>query len=347
MKISVALAALLCAGLLGCSDAVPTGDPKTGLKPDMRGYFAKPGILVAENDKAHWIQSAVTGYQETTLTSKLPAKVIMQRLGGSCRFRPPNQGEHIGNVHVGGGAMHGPIYTWTQQDVMERAKILIANAQRPDDDRRKFRDDRRVLDAKGDSFRVVDVVVTETSKPVYLVLQNEFGKILWNLHLAEGAQLSHVVALGVNEIAIANLDPGVEVDMVTAATLKSCGVRPWRKMADHWRFVRNAKETPEVHEEAVARNRAAYRSYDRWFKRTFGIQSEEQLVGVERSTHVLVGPLPQDLDKRVPFRPLGGAQVIMTPVQNIAVSDEAGYQKKAMPPIRQLVNEATAGNSAS
>ncbi|MEC9468168.1 MAG: hypothetical protein VYA18_00505 [Pseudomonadota bacterium] len=347
MRFKKGFAVALCFGLLACSDNVPSGDPQSGLKRDMRGYKASPGVLVAEDGTPHWIQSAVTGYKETTLDTDLPAKVVMQQPTAFCRFRKPNLGEYIGNVHVGTGNMHAPIYTWSKTKIRERAQKLAENAQKPADDPRKIRVDTMVLSAKDDSFPVVDVVVTETEKPVYLILQNEFGKILWNIHLAPGARISHVVALGVGDIAFANLDPDVPVEMAGARTLRSCGVQPWRKMQDHWLFARNAKENPSLHEEPVAKNKAAYRKYDSWFKSAFGIRSEQNLAGVERSTHVLVGPLPEDLDDRIPFRPLGGSLVIMTPVENIAVAGKSGYEDKAMAQIRPLVDKALGRESTA
>lgn len=118
-------------------------------------------------------------------------------------------------------------------------------------------------------------------------------------------------------------------------------------MQDHWPFVRNAKENPSLHEEPVAKNKAAYRRYDSWFRSAFGIRSEQNVAGVERSTHVLVGPLPPSLEERIPFRPLGGSLVIMTPVKNIAVADKAGYEEKAMAQIRPLVDKALGRGQAA
>lgn len=345
--IAGALAALLAAG--GCSDndSVPSGDPRTGLNDEMRGYFTKAGLLVAEKDTPHWVQSALKGYEETSHKSALPAKVVLQDVKGSCTFRKPKRGEHVGNVHIGGGVMSSPFYAWSRADVAERAKTLIKNAQLPDGSRRKLRDDRQVIDEKSDVLRAVDVVVTETSKPVYLVLQHEFGKVLWNIHLAPGAQISHVAALGPQEIAVANLDETVPIEVAYGKRLESCGILPRRKPQDHWHFMRNAKNSGGALKDIVEENLRNHRNYSRWFASSFGMASEEGVVGVERSAHVLVGPLPTTMDSRVPFRPIEGSLVRMTSADNISVSTHSEYESKQMAQIRALVDAAVGKGGSS
>ncbi|MBK6469073.1 MAG: hypothetical protein IPF96_21435 [Rhodobacter sp.] len=57
---------------------------------------------------------------------------------------------------------------------------------------------RKQVQGLGDlRFTAFDVAVTETEKPVYLVLQASGGtRMLWNIHLAPGAQVERVVLLG-------------------------------------------------------------------------------------------------------------------------------------------------------
>ena len=62
--------ALISVALLAaCSDsggAIPTGDPQTARKPDLRGFLYHADVAIAEGGKFAWAQQALSGYREVT-----------------------------------------------------------------------------------------------------------------------------------------------------------------------------------------------------------------------------------------------------------------------------------------
>ena len=48
--------------------------------------------------------------------------------------------------------------------------------------------------------------------------------MLWNIHLAPGAQVERVVLLGGEQAGVTNLDPAVPVDVLRNGNLGACGV---------------------------------------------------------------------------------------------------------------------------
>ena len=194
-------------------------------------------------------------------------------------------------------------------------------------------------------MNVVDVVVTETSKPVYLVL-SDAGNVIWNIQTAENARISQVAIIGSGNSGIANLDKSVPVTILNGENLKKCHVQPRRRPADHWLFVQRAKKMLSF-QETLQENVTAYRKYSNWFSDNFGQGSETGVIGVETVSHVLVGPLPESLEKRAVYKPLEGANVKVTDPGKILVSDELTYKVTVKALVADLAAKAAGGDLKS
>lgn len=197
-------------------------------------------------------------------------------------------------------------------------------------------------DQHGDNMNVVDVVVTETSKPVYLVLSH-VRNVIWNIQTHEKARISRVAIIGSGNSGIANLDKGVPVTILNGENLKRCRVQPRRRPADHWLFVKRAKKTPSF-QETLQENVSAYGKYSNWFTDNFGQGSETGVIGIETVSHVLVGPLPPALEMRVVYKPLEGADVKVTDPGKILVTDERTYKATVKALVADLAAKAAGGD---
>ncbi len=327
--------------LLSCTETIPTGDPSKTFTQKTRGYVTRPGVLIGQERAAHWVQSALKGYERTDDQDLTAQPKIVPALRG-CKFRKPSENELVANVHVGWGGMKAPVYVLSKKILMERAEDWIA----------KYKREGEVNDSQAspsqERLKAVDVVLTETSKPIYLVLQNDGGNILWNVHPGPDVVIAHVAVVGSGAVGVANLNVAVPVEFVTKKSLKKCNVRPVRKPADHWTFVRRAKDGSSGDlSEALAKNWRFYRTYSRWFKKNFGIPSETAVIGLNRASHFLVGPLPQTLDQRVIFRPLKGAQVQLAAEGYVFASSKAKYRSKHDQLVRAQVKRQVGGDLKS
>ncbi len=310
--------------LQGCAEeeVLPTTDPKSLLRSDIRGYKISPGVAVGPNHEFHWIQSAVKGYKPTSFKD-VPATLNIVPTMISCDFREPAAGEKIANVYVGRGQVGSAVFAASNETIAKRTEDWI--------EQYKSRGSRVTSRAsvRSDSLRLVDLIVTDTSAPLYLILQSETGNTLWNMHVAPGVKFAHIAVLGRGAVGIANIDESIPVEFMNDEAATECGITPVRKPADHWLFVQRAKaDKGSVYTDAMKKNLEMHREYTKWFKRSFGIQSETSVIGLNEASHFIVGPLPSTLDERVPYKGLKDAHVKIASEPFIIATNEANYVKE-------------------
>lgn len=336
----IAKAALLCgmSVLTGCTgDGPPSGDPLASVKMGMRGWEAKPGIAFSADETALWAQQVLSGFSVTTSKSGIPASLSELAVMGGCEFRAPISGEIVGNVHIGTAAMKGPVYAWNAADIQERAGKFIERYK-------DYGEKAQLSFEDGDRFSVIDVAVTETAGPVYLVLQSEAGSPIWNIHAAEGVQIAHVAVISRERAGVANLDPEIPVQIMDGKAASRCKAAPMRKPDERWRFIAAAREQGTDVDDIVQKNEDGHAAYDRWFSKRFGIGSEADVIGADVAGQVLVGPLPVSADARARFRPIEGAAIAVTPSDNIMAADEAAYTARHNEQLMEIATSAAGGD---
>jgi hypothetical protein len=166
------------------------------------------------------------------------------------------------------------------------------------------------------AYQAYDVVVTEVSAPVYLVLQTGAGNRIWNIHAAAGVRIERVVLLGGGQVGVANLDPVVPVEVILDAGLSACGIRPALPLnAGHALVTASAAGDAEAAARLAAQEEAAD-AYSRWFQDTFGVGAGASRAGFDRGTISLVGPIPggedPDLVPKALFARIDGAKIRTT-----------------------------------
>jgi hypothetical protein len=342
MKLCVAAFAALAMPLLSAcsgSDSVPEGDART-FGRGLRGYEAAPGVVIGKDNAAYWAQAVLSGYRETT-REDLPGKIVLASTMGQCQFAKPGAGDHVANVHVGRSTMGTPIFAFSRRDLAKRTKDFI-------DIYRQLGDDASLpSDADGDNLYAVDVVVTETEKPVYLVLQSE-SDIVWNVQAAPNARIARVAVVANGRVGVANLDPAVPVEFMNEGTVGRCNAIPMREPRDYWLFVQNAKDDPSDElTKMLEHSRELSQTYSRWFARNFGMGSETELVGLDQASQVLVGPPPADAEGRVPFKPLAGAQVRIAAEDYVMASSADDYRARHENMVLELAQQMAGGDLAS
>ncbi len=318
--------AVLAASLftLGCAEEeiIPQSDPNQFLRSDIRGFKTTPGIAVGPAHELHWIQEAVQGYTPTDFKD-VPATLNIVSPMISCYFREPAEGEKLAKVYVGRGQVRTPVFAASKQTIAKRVEDWIEHY--------KVRGNRVTSRASvnSDSMKLVDVIVTDTSAPLYLVLQAETGNTLWNLNLTEGVELAHVAVIGQGATGVANIDESIPIEFMNNQAADECGVIPVRKPADHWLFVQRAKaDKSSVYKDAMKKNKEMYKKYATWFERSFNVPSEKSVIGLNEASHFIVGPLPETMGARVTYKPLKDAHVKIASETFIIATNKATYVKE-------------------
>lgn len=337
--------AFLCLGavaLSACSNsdsAIPTGDPAQYVGSERRGYKARPQVMVGAHNSAYWVQYAVSDYVRPS-EDAVPGRVAVQPRHSGCTFRPVAADEKVANVHVDTGDLFTGIYGFSSAAVAERSKRWIENYRRSGDESGSFMYSRD----SGDRLQLIDVVITDTSQPIYLVLQNETSNVLWNIQLAKGVKLAHVAGIGSGSmLGVANLPDDVPAQLMDRATTERCKLMPMRKPEKHWRFVQEAVGNSSM-QAMVADNQRQYSAYSTWFNKNFGQGSEVDVVGMNQASHVLVGPLPADSDERVAYRSLDQASVILSNQDYVVPTGKSDYHAKIDSVVLEVVKKAAKGD---
>jgi hypothetical protein len=324
---SFAAGMLALATLVGCSDAPPSGDPAKSLREDTLGYRAPIGVMMGLNEKPYWVQSALAGFR-VVADDDVPASIGPIGQVNACAFTPPRPDEVLAKVQLYDSDMDGPVYAFSRKWLGERTKKYI--------DALKAGRDKVPTDPFGARLAVVDVVVTETSKPVYLVIA--YGKsALFNLHVAEGARLSRIALIGPGTAAVANAEPETPVAALSGEATASCDVSPRRAPAPHWQLVQNVRQNPDFQAD-VNKLSGMHGAFSGWYRRNFGVPSEPDAIGAATTSHVLVGPLPETLEARAPYRSLKGAAVLMTSSDHAFAGALSDFKEEAA---RLIVEDAT------
>ncbi len=324
--------------LSACSDTdvPPDGSPSAGLSSDRFGYKVGQDVAVGEDLSFGWLRGVVSGY--TAPDKAAPAKLDWLATAKGCTFPRPAAGERVVQVHAGESQQGSGVFGISRAAVLERAQNYVSLWQQ------KGRDPGVNSDRSGDRLKVVDVVVTERDKPVYLVLAGGHD-LLWNISKAEGARIAQVAIVGAGNAGVANLDADVPVAVLSGGAATRCQVSALRKPQPYWGVVKLAEKGDATSRQAVKSRDDAFRRYDSWFRSTFGTPSEPVTIGIERMSHAVVGPMPRTLDARIPYRGLAGGTVRLAPTDHVFfAASAAGYDAAHDPLVRKQAQQLAGGD---
>lgn len=284
-------------------------DPDSYLRAGKDGWIATPKIAALPGNKAAFVKDVLEGRRRDT-SNVAPASVGRLSPVTDCRLTAPNAGSlvaHIGVVGSRDAALALATYGDAElaEAVRNFAKVYRKTGL------------KQVQGLSNLRFTNYDVVVTETEKPVYLVLEATGYHRLWTIHLAPGAQIERVVLLGGAQVGVANLDPDVPVEVLRNAELDACGIPQavYPLPPGHMLFQSlEAGLLPQEEADAtLAEIAAATTAYDRWFRASFGVKATETLTGNWRDgTIAVAGPVPADPAARAKYTPVAEAAARIT-----------------------------------
>ncbi len=287
-------------GILAAVGA-PDAAGRTGTTPQdflietSDGLVADGPIAASAGDQPVFIKDVISGHSATP-GADIPAEITTIRPILGCRLTRPLPGSVIGHVTSASSPLTLALTTYSDAD-------LAAAVQEYVDQYRKFGADTPPPDG-GPRYFAHDVAVTETSAPVYLVLENLAGNRIWNIHLADGVQIERVVLLGGNQSGVANLDPVVPVEVILGVGLAECGIDP--------AYVPGPSPISGVQPTPDAATLSRADAYDIWFRDTFDVLAGESRLGFAEGAVTLIGPVPSGAAQKAVYRSIKGARVRTT-----------------------------------
>lgn len=316
-KLHLILAGILVT-LTACSseEPMPKGDPSSKIKSSMRGYSADHGVVAGRDATSYWMQQIVSGYNSKNYR-KQPAKLTQIDTHRSCNIERTTVDQNFLNGFVGNASAYSQVYNFDQEtfykranDIVKRIKSGVSVAT------------IRMAPKRLKGVPIVDVVITASSKPVYLVL-NAKRTVVWNFHIHNNIVIDRVVILSEGNTGVMNLDESVPVTILDGEALKRCKILPARKPAAHWRFVKQYKKNKGSFEDVYKKNVNYHNKYNRWFLKQFGYHFESNIVGFSDVNHLLFGPVPPTRNSRVPYNSIEGANVRITKSDHVLIGSKA------------------------
>jgi len=182
--------------------------------PDPTGRVLAEGFVKGAGDAVYKTSDLFSDYSFTSRAARTYEMTFAPRKD-DCRLTPPSQGAKLHYASIGNARLRSAIRAMSLADMRaEISELQLYNANNPTP--------RNVDDlAKAPGLRRADVLVTDTSGPVALVLEALEEGTVWNVMQAPGVQIERVsfVAPGTSGIAIA---PGTQVEGIDLNLTPEC-----------------------------------------------------------------------------------------------------------------------------
>lgn len=235
------LAAIACL-VAGCGEvsSTPTGDPAVAFKNELQGRAYNADVALGDgaetgDGRPLWAAAIFEEFAPGS-DADIPASIELLP-AAACAFEKPGEGALVRLVHVvDGGANRAPVYTIDNQSIADRAKNFVNHYFTTRKEQASF-----AWSLASDAVSLVNVAVTETAAPVYLVL-TAHSDTIFNITAAPGARLERIAVIGSSVVGVANAPDGVAVEGLYGGALYRCGAQPERMPEAHWGYVRNVKE---------------------------------------------------------------------------------------------------------
>ena len=162
--------------------------------------------LVVTDDVAPTVYGAVSSGTPSLRPSTQPAPLEAVRTSASCRTPKASSRAKAAYVYTYGGGITTPLHHIDRKDtpeaIAEREALVREQKKKAKTAMQREAIGMAIGNAVANS-RQIDVLVTDTSAPVFLYLTS-YDSVLWNIQRAPGVEIDGVVVNSYNAGAIAN-----------------------------------------------------------------------------------------------------------------------------------------------
>ncbi|MEM9851780.1 MAG: hypothetical protein AAF761_07260 [Pseudomonadota bacterium] len=281
----------------GSNDARLVTDPGRTRKNAFYGYEIKHPGLAGPNSAVHLVQSALAGVPMRP-TPERPAALIAQPTAENCTVPSVADSQKLAKVQVFDAGMPTGYHAVTDRALAEGAAKYLRDLQQAKDPASE-RPSRQT-----NPVSIVNVVITDDSAPLYLVLQASARQVVWNLHASPTVQIDQIVLVGQPGQAVNPPAPDIPVTMLRIGA--DCAPQPWPDTTSYWQVY----APPGLDSSYREKSASQYARYNEWFVAAFGEASHPGASTAWTASHMLIGPLPSSAETRPQYRPLDGATII-------------------------------------
>ncbi len=299
---------------------------ETELMSDQGPTLASP--LVAHHGPDPLELAALVDAPELPTGDTALGRLIGFERNAMCNLRQPLPSEKIMNLRIQTALMTAPVQAFSQEQLANR---LIGNIENVTQDGRDYDPTAQVTGQK----TAMDVFVTDSSAPIYLVLQNLGSGVIWNIHTAPDVTIAHVaiISSGFSGLVAPPDDASFEALLVSDFVsrhefgaddvIRDCMIRPWRKPQPDWIASIKAADGNMLYENQVHTYQKGYEAYNAWFTKTLGVDASTNLVTARDAAHALLGPAPAE---PITYQSMAGQDVYVMRTDHMFTGDTATRQ---------------------
>lgn len=333
--ISISFICLLTAGC--SSEDIPQSVPEVTY--GRFGAEVERNVALDQNGNPIWMQKLVSGYAQPD-DRDAPKKYEFLEPLSDCSFTLNKEGAKAVFIHTYESITAAPVYAITKSTINKRAEKLVKEW------RQAGRNPGADVNTDDDILRFSDVVVTDTSAPLYLLLASK-ERMVWNIVAAPGVKIQRVALLSEGHAAgIINLDPEIPVEAATSSAMARCNLYPHRKPTEKWRIMTALRADPydRSNLKIVQSLSNSYSVFAGWYQKVFGADPEQAAIGGSRVNAFLVGPAPLQKETRILYKGLKGSYLRITPSDNVVFGTRKTYLAKNEPLVQQAASVLVGGD---
>jgi len=298
--------ALLSGGCTKAEPDLPTFDPldKVSLS---EGWKVGQSIAVSPGEKrpmAHHVQAIASGLHNVDLDTP---PVAMTPIAPSCEVKHPGMGGGKYLV-IGNGAVKFPLMKKADLPGLMVFSNKTANQYGKEQALAKKNKGVRAANALGSvsvpgtNMRMTDIFITETSETVIVALA---GGGLYNFNMAPNVRLASVIIYtNTDQAAVVGVPDHVPVQFIskTHEATRGCWTRIQARPDQSW--PKRMRNGPRF--EAL---KPHWKNFEKRVRKDIGLIRPKNVVSVNRTNHVLIGPAPTRYEDRLPYVAFAGQKI--------------------------------------
>lgn len=229
----------------------------------------------------------------------------------SCTLRRPLATETIVNIRMENGLLPSSVQAFSAAAVADQ---LLENVKSVTQDGQTYDHNAQITG----TLSAVDVFLTDTTAPLYLVLQNMGPGIVWNIHAAPDVTVAHVAVVSSEVSGLVNIPDTTTFDAVLVSDfvpahvagddsdIRDCMIRPWRNPQADWIGMQKAAAGDTELGDQMQSYSTGYAAYNAWFTKTLGVDAGTDVISVRDAAHVLHGEVPT---APIAYKPMAGQDI--------------------------------------
>lgn len=300
-------------------------NPEVLRRKELAGlHYASPAIL-RQAEGIGIVSDLIDGIGPENAQA-MPAALQAIAAPADCAYVKPRPGDQVASVHLYSGGEPSNAHLYSDRTVVRAA----LNGLLYHKDRRgvEITDNASIVEMpETTALRQVDVMVNLPGAPVFLVLQDRAGGVLWNIQPTPGTSVSQVTVLAGGWSGVVNLPPdaGLQGENLAAETSCSRGMHPVEPPP--------ADSQPRAgysvnRLEARTHGLRGYDPYSAWFTTTFGFEPATNAVWAARAHHVLLGAMPTADAPKLAYRSAAGSTLHVVPAPLTYVVPPAEHENR-------------------